>query len=134
MKLGFIGLGIMGVPMAGHLLAGGHEVFAFSRSGVPAAVLEQGAKACASPAEVAQKADIIFTMVPDTPHVEDVRFGEQGVAKGLSAGKTVVDMSSISPIATKAWKTSLMTRLTHRSIFLLRGITKDIKLGALGSN
>ena len=110
MKLGFIGLGIMGVPMAGHLLAGGHEVFAFSRSGVPAAVLEQGAKACASPAEVAQLADIIFTMVPDTPHVEDVLFGDKGVAQGLKTltagpdgrvGKTVVDMSSISPIATK---------------------------------
>ncbi len=101
MKLGFIGLGIMGAPMAGHLLAGGHEVFAFSRSGVPVAVLEQGAKACASPAEVSQQADIIFTMVPDTPHVADVLFGANGVAQGISAGKTVVDMSSISPIATK---------------------------------
>ena len=101
MKLGFIGLGIMGAPMAGHLLAGGHEVFAFSRSGVPAGVVAQGAQACASPAEVAQKADIIFTMVPDTPHVADVLFGDKGIAQGLSAGKTVVDMSSISPIATK---------------------------------
>ncbi len=60
MKLGFIGLGIMGAPMAGHLLAGGHEVFAFSRSGVPAGVIAQGAQACASPAEVAQKAHQLY--------------------------------------------------------------------------
>jgi 2-hydroxy-3-oxopropionate reductase len=101
MKLGFIGLGIMGKPMAGHLMAAGHTLFVHSRSGVPAEVLAQGAQACATPAEVAQKADIIFTMVPDTPHVQEVLFGEHGIAKGLSAGKTVVDMSSISPIATK---------------------------------
>lgn len=103
MNLGFIGLGIMGKPMAGHLMAAGHTLFVHSRSGVPAEVLAQGAQACASPAEVAQKADIIFTMVPDTPHVQDVLFGEHGIAKGLTAGKTVVDMSSISPIASKGF-------------------------------
>ena len=103
MNLGFIGLGIMGQPMAGHLMAAGHTLFVHSRSGVPAGVLAQGAKACATPAEVAQKADIIFTMVPDTPHVQDVLFGEHGIAKGLTAGKTVVDMSSISPMATKGF-------------------------------
>jgi 2-hydroxy-3-oxopropionate reductase len=101
MKLGFIGLGIMGKPMAGHLLSAGHEVFAQSRSGVPADLTSQGAKACTTPAQVAQQADIIFLMVPDTPHVQDVLFGENGLAHGLSAGKTVVDMSSISPMATK---------------------------------
>jgi 2-hydroxy-3-oxopropionate reductase len=101
MKLGFIGLGIMGKPMAGHLLAAGHELFAQSRSGVPADLTSQGAKACTTPAQVAQQADIIFLMVPDTPHVQDVLFGENGLAHGLSAGKTVVDMSSISPMATK---------------------------------
>jgi 2-hydroxy-3-oxopropionate reductase len=103
MKLGFIGLGIMGAPMAGHLLAAGHELYAQSRSGVPAALLEQGANACKTAAEVARAADVIFLMVPDTPHVEAVLFGEAGVASGLSKGKTVVDMSSISPIATKAF-------------------------------
>jgi 2-hydroxy-3-oxopropionate reductase len=103
MNLGFIGLGIMGKPMAGHLMAAGHTLFVHSRSGVPAEVLTQGAQACASPAEVAKNADIIFTMVPDTPHVQDVLFGEHGIAKGLTAGKTVVDMSSISPIATKGF-------------------------------
>ena len=101
MKLGFIGLGIMGAPMAGHLLAAGHELFAQSRSGVPAALLDAGAKACETAADVARAADIIFLMVPDTPHVAEVLFGETGLDKGLSAGKTVVDMSSISPIATK---------------------------------
>ena len=100
-KVGFIGLGIMGGPMAGHLIDGGHTLYAHSRSGVPQTLTDQGAIACANPAEVAEKADIIILMVPDTPHVQAVLFGEKGVAEGLSAGKTVVDMSSISPIETK---------------------------------
>ena len=100
-NIGFIGLGIMGRPMAGHLLAGGHSVFAFNRSPVKQELLDQGAQACGSPAEVAKAADVIITMVPDTPDVEAVLFGEGGVAEGLSPGKVVVDMSSISPIATK---------------------------------
>ncbi len=100
-KTGFIGLGIMGAPMAGHLIAGGHEVFLHSRSGVPAHLIDAGGIACATPREVAEKADTVFLMVPDTPHVEEVLFAENGVAGGLSAGKCVVDMSSISPLATK---------------------------------
>ena len=100
-NIGFIGLGIMGRPMAGHLLAGGHSLFAYNRSPVKQELLDQGARACGSPAEVAQAADVIITMVPDTPDVEAVLFGENGVAGGLSPGKVVVDMSSISPIATK---------------------------------
>ncbi len=100
-KLGFIGLGIMGAPMAGHLVAGGHTVALHSRSGVPAELTSAGGIACKSPRAVADAADIIFLMVPDTPHVEEVLFGEHGVAAGLSKGKVVVDMSSISPIATK---------------------------------
>ena len=110
MKLGFIGLGIMGAPMAGHLRAAGHELFVTTRSTAPAALLSAGAVACTSAADVARHADIIFTMVPDTPDVEKVLFGKNGVAEGLMAspggtehrvGKTVVDMSSISPMATK---------------------------------
>lgn len=101
MKLGFIGLGIMGAPMAGHLRAGGHELFVSTRSKVPAALVEAGAVACKTAADVARQADIVFLMVPDTPDVEAVLFGENGVAAGLTAGKAVVDMSSISPIATK---------------------------------
>jgi 2-hydroxy-3-oxopropionate reductase len=100
-KLGFIGLGIMGAPMAGHLLAAGHTLFVRTRSKVPEALA--GATVCASATEVAQRADIVFLMLPDTPDVETVLFGKDGVAAGLSKGKTVVDMSSISPIETKAF-------------------------------
>ncbi len=100
-NIGFIGLGIMGRPMAGHLLAGGHTVFAYNRSPVKQELLDQGARACGSAAEVAKASDVIITMVPDTPDVEAVLFGDNGVAGSLSPGKVVVDMSSISPIATK---------------------------------
>ena len=101
LNIGFIGLGIMGAPMAGHLLAAGHKLFVRTRSKVPEALA--GATVCASPSEVAQRADIVFTMLPDTPDVEAVLFGKDGIAAGLSKGKTVVDMSSISPIETKAF-------------------------------
>ncbi len=101
--LGFIGLGIMGNPMAGHLLAAGHTVYLNTKGDVPEALVQTGGKPCASAKEVAQKADIIFLMLPDTPDVELVLFGADGVAEGLSAGKTVVDMSSISPIDTKVF-------------------------------
>ena len=101
MKLGFIGLGIMGDPMAGQLRAAGHDLFVNTRSKVPAALTDAGAVACKTPAEVARQADIVFAMLPDTPDVELVLFGTGGVAAGLTAGKTVVDMSSISPIATR---------------------------------
>lgn len=102
-KLGFIGLGIMGTPMAGHLIAAGNEVFLQTRSQVPQQLIEAGGKTCSSAHDVANQADIIFIMVPDTPHVEDVLFSENAVASGLSSGKVVVDMSSISPIATKTY-------------------------------
>jgi 2-hydroxy-3-oxopropionate reductase len=100
-NIGFIGLGIMGKPMAGHLIKGGHTLFLHSRSGAPQELTAAGGKACASAKEVAQKAEIVILMVPDTPDVEKVLFGAGGVAEGLSKGKTVVDMSSISPIETK---------------------------------
>jgi 2-hydroxy-3-oxopropionate reductase len=101
MNLGFIGLGIMGRPMAGHLMAAGHKLFLNTRSGVPQEMVEKGGVACRSHREVAEKAEIVFIMVPDTPDVEQVLFAQDGVAAGLSLGKVVVDMSSISPIATK---------------------------------
>lgn len=100
-KVGFIGLGIMGRPMAGHLIKGGHEVFLQSRSGVPEELVQAGGTAKRTPREVAEAAEVIITMVPDTPHVEGVLFGEGGVAEGLAPGKVVVDMSSIAPLATK---------------------------------
>jgi 2-hydroxy-3-oxopropionate reductase len=100
-KLGFVGLGIMGKPMAGHLIAAGHEVWLYSRSGVPQELKDKGGNPCKSAKEVAQAADVVFLMVPDTPDVEKVLFPPGGISEGLSKGKTVVDMSSISPIATK---------------------------------
>jgi 2-hydroxy-3-oxopropionate reductase len=103
--IGFIGLGIMGKPMAGHLVQNENKrsgtVWLHSRSGVPKELTELGGKACPTPKDVAGKASIIFLMVPDTPDVEKVLFGGDGVAAGLAKGKTVVDMSSISPVETK---------------------------------
>jgi len=101
-KLGFIGLGIMGKPMAGHLLKAGHELFVYDVNPNPVKELTaKGAVACNSCKDVAQKSDIIFIMVPDTPDVEIVLFGINGLIEGLKPGSIVVDMSSISPIATK---------------------------------
>ena len=100
-KVGFVGLGIMGTPMAEHLIKAGHEVFLFSLPSVPQSLVAVGGIACACGKEVAQKADIIITMVPDTPHVAAALFDANGIAEGLSAGKIVVDMSSISPLETK---------------------------------
>src|SRR4051812_47548444 len=102
-NVGFIGLGKMGAPMAGHLQNGGHTLFVNTRSGVPDALKSAGATVCDSPKAVAQHADIIFLMVPDTPDVEKVLFGSNGVSEGLSRSKVVVDMSSISPTETKAF-------------------------------
>jgi len=103
MNVGFIGLGIMGKPMVANLLKGGHTLWLASRSGVPQELITAGGKTCASAKEVAQKSDVIITMVPDTPDVEKVLFAKDGVAEGLAPGKIVVDMSSISPIETKAF-------------------------------
>ncbi len=100
-NIGFIGLGIMGAPMAGHLLKAGHRLFVNTRSKVSQDLIDGGATVCTSAQEVARAADIIMLMLPDTPDVEKVLFGEHGVVAGLSAGKTVVDHSSIDPIATK---------------------------------
>jgi len=103
LKIGFIGLGIMGAPMALHLIKAGHQLFVYTRSKVHAEIAASNATQCTTPRGVAERADVIFTMVPDTPDVEKVLFGEDGVASGLSKGKTVVDMSSISPIETKVF-------------------------------
>jgi 2-hydroxy-3-oxopropionate reductase len=100
-NVGFIGLGIMGKPMAVNLLKGGHTLFLHSRSGVPQELVSLGGRTCANAKEVAQKAEITITMLPDTPDVERVLFGAIGVAEGLSPGKIVIDMSSISPMETK---------------------------------
>ena len=103
LRIGFVGLGIMGAPMAGHLIAAGHALSVFTRSRVPAAIAGSTAVRCSSGREVAERSDVIITMVPDTPDVEAVLFSADGIAAGLSPGKVVVDMSSISPIATKVF-------------------------------
>ena len=106
-NIGFIGLGIMGKPMAENLIKGGHSLFLHSRSGVPGDLIEQGGKVSSSAKQVAQNANIIITMLPDTPDVEKVLFGENGVVQGLSQRKIVVDMSSISPIETRKFAVSI---------------------------
>jgi 2-hydroxy-3-oxopropionate reductase len=100
-KIGFIGLGIMGAPMCRHLIDAGHELFVHTHGKVPEQIASTSATQCASNRAVAERADIVIVMVPDTPDVEQVLFAEQGVAAGLTRGKVVVDMSSISPVATK---------------------------------
>ena len=110
-KLGFIGLGIMGKPMAGHLLAAGHTLHVFSRSPAPVhELMEKGAVGCKNCAEVAAKSEMIFIMVPDTPDVEMVLFGPEGVIRSVRRGSVVVDMSSISPIATKEFARRLQSK------------------------
>ncbi|NDP64218.1 2-hydroxy-3-oxopropionate reductase [Polaromonas sp.] len=103
LKIGFIGLGIMGAPMAVHLINAGHQLFVYTLGKMPEAIASSSATQCISARGVAERADIIIVMVPDTPDVEAALFSEKGIAAGLTAGKVVVDMSSISPIATKTF-------------------------------
>jgi len=101
LKIGFIGLGIMGTPMASHLIKAGHQLYVYTLGRVPEEIAYSSATQCVKARGVAERADIIILMVPDTPDVEAVLFSEDGVAAGLSKGKVVVDMSSISPVETK---------------------------------
>ena len=110
-KIGFIGLGIMGKPMAGHLIKGGHTLFLQTRSGVTEDMVAMGGIVCATPKDVAQQANIIITMLPDTPDVEKVLFGDNGVVEGLNfhsePRKMIIDMSSISPLETQKFASQL---------------------------
>lgn len=102
MKIGFIGLGIMGRPMAGHLQAAGHAIYSCAnRTPMPDELREGGAVDCATPADVAAEAECLILMLPDTPDVERVLFGADGAAQRLKPGTIVIDMSSIDPIATR---------------------------------
>lgn len=125
--LGFIGLGIMGKPMVGHLVAAGHTVHVFD---VYPKMIEElagkGAMACSSSKEVAEKSDIIIIMVPDTPDVEAVLFGPAGVSEGVKKGSIVVDMSSISPLATK----DFARRLEAMGVEMLDGPVSGGQVGA----
>jgi 2-hydroxy-3-oxopropionate reductase len=128
-NLGFIGLGIMGRPMAAHLMAAGHRLFLYARRTVPDDLLKNDAVACASPREVAEKSDIVFVMVSDTPDVDQVLFAENGVARGLSKGKIVIDMSSISPIATK----DFASRIEALGCFYVDAPVSGGEVGAKGA-
>ena len=108
--VGFIGLGIMGRPMASHLQAAGHRLFLHDVGPVAQELVAAGGIVCKSGKEVADESDVVIVMVPDTPHVEAVLFGASGVAEGISKGKIVVDMSSISPLATKEFAKKINAR------------------------
>ncbi|MDH4249031.1 MAG: 2-hydroxy-3-oxopropionate reductase [Deltaproteobacteria bacterium] len=126
-NLGFIGLGIMGKPMASHLQKGGNTLHVYDvvDTGVQALVA-LGAVKCSTPKDVAQKSEVIFLMVPDTPDVEKVLFGENGVLEGASKGKVVVDMSSISPVATKKFA----ARLAEKGVEMIDAPVSGGQLGA----
>lgn len=108
MTVGFIGLGIMGQGMAHNLLAAGHDLVVYNRTEAKAAPLvEAGARTAASPRELGEQCDIVLLCVSDTPDVEQVLFGDQGLVQGLVAGSTVVDCSTVSPDATRGWASTL---------------------------
>lgn len=115
-SIGFIGLGIMGQPMASHLIRAGHTLYVYTRTASKArALLNEGAIWCGNPAKVARQCDLLITIVTDTPDVEAVLFGHHGAADALPSGATVIDMSTISPEATRRFA----ARLAERGIALL---------------
>lgn len=126
MNIGFVGLGVMGRPMAEHLIKAGHRVSLSSRSGVPSDMVEGDVIRCANAAEAAKNADIIIIMVPDTRDVELVLFGPSGVAEAAKPGSIVIDMSSISPLASKQFA----ARLEERGIGCLDAPVSGGEVGA----
>ena len=100
-KVGFIGLGIMGKPMASHLLKAGYPVAVLQKNKAAAELVEAGAQAYATAGAVAENADIIITMLPDSPDVEEVVFGADGILQGIRPGSLFIDMSTIAPAAAK---------------------------------
>lgn len=130
MKLGFIGLGIMGKPMALNLIKGGHTLFVHGRRAeTMQPLVEAGATACGSPKEVAQQGDVVFVMVPDTPDVEKVLFGANGCIEGAKRGGVVVDMSTISPVATRAFA----SKLAEKGIDMLDAPVSGGDIGAINA-
>ena len=126
-RIGFIGLGVMGRPMAGHLLSRGYHVTVHNRSrGAMQDLAAAGATPVGSPADVARASDVVITMLPDTPDVERVIAGEGGVLEGLRAGAVVIDMSSISPVATRA----LAAKVADRGATMLDAPVSGGEIGA----
>ena len=129
-NIGFIGLGVMGKPMAKHLIAAGHTLTVHNRS--RAAVDElvaAGATAAASPADVARASTIVITMLPDTPDVERVLTAPDGVLSALQKGAVVIDMSSISPVATER----LATLVAEKGGAMLDAPVSGGEIGAINA-
>jgi len=125
--IGFIGLGVMGRPMAGHLLAKGHRLTVFNRSRAAVdELVSAGARAGVSPADVARHSDIVITMLPDTPDVAAVIAGADGVLDGVRADAVVIDMSSISPAATR----DLAARVAAKGAVMLDAPVSGGEIGA----
>ncbi|MGV0742874.1 NAD(P)-dependent oxidoreductase [Mycolicibacterium sp. XJ870] len=128
MNIGFIGLGVMGEPMAGHLVDAGHEVVVFNRSRWKVDALEaRGAVGGTSPAHVGEKADVVITMLPDSPDVEEVLFGAAGVVSTLRRGSLVIDCSTISPDAAVA----IAARLAEKDIAFVDAPVSGGDVGAI---
>ena len=129
-RIGFIGLGVMGRPMAGHLLAKGYPLTVHSRSRGPVeALVAAGAREAQTPADVARQSDVIITMLPDTPDVESALTGPGGVLEGIQKGALVIDMSSISPVAAKA----LAARVAAAGATMLDAPVSGGEIGAINA-
>lgn len=116
MRVGFIGLGIMGKPMCKNVLKAGYEVIAYDRNiEVIEELKEVGVKSALNPKEVGENCDVLITMLPNSPHVKAVLFGENGAAEGLKPGSVVIDMSSINPVESK----NIAKILAEKEIYLL---------------
>jgi 2-hydroxy-3-oxopropionate reductase len=127
-KIGFIGLGIMGMPMARNLLKAGFEVVAYNRTTSKAeALTKEGARRANSPRELAMECPVVITIVSDTPDVEAVILGKDGVIEGARAGSVVIDMSTISPTATRA----MATRLKEKGVAMLDAPVSGGDVGAV---
>jgi len=130
MNLGFVGLGIMGRPMALNLRKAGHALWVYGRRAQSMQPLvEAGATACASPQEVAANADVIFIIVSDTPDVEQVILGDKGVIHGARRSSVVVDMSTISPAATREFA----DKLAQRGVEMLDAPVSGGEAGAINA-
>lgn len=128
MNVGFIGLGVMGKPMAGHLVDAGHEVVVFNRSRAKVDELEKhGAVGALGPAQVGEKSDVVITMLPDSPDVEHVLFGTEGVVSTLRPGSLVIDCSTISPTAA----IELAARLAEKGIAFVDAPVSGGEAGAI---
>ncbi|MCX8022542.1 MAG: 2-hydroxy-3-oxopropionate reductase [Syntrophorhabdaceae bacterium] len=128
MNLSFIGLGIMGKPMAGRLLEAGNDLYVYDKNALSSIkeLESKGAIPCKNPKDAAEKAKVVFIMVPDTPDVEEVLFGDDGVEKGIKPGSVVVDMSTISPVATR----NFAERLRLKGVEMLDAPVSGGEIGA----